>query len=162
MAESDAVLAAAHTYRDTTAVKETTLAAVRQTLLGPAHATQALDESPLLVAIAPQRYHSGWSNRVELIFEQFAIRRDTGLAVLVVPLYVYEYLATRPHARANGLQLCALIAPTDTAQILELAAGLWDPYTSAGLRSLYVALTTARLLATTVPPSPRPSNLNMP
>jgi hypothetical protein len=147
VAESDAVLAAAHTYRDTTAVKETTLAAVRQTLLGPAHATQALDESPLLVAIAPQRYHSGWSNRVELIFEQFAIRRDTGLAVLVVPLYVYEYLATRPPARAHGLQLCA---------------GLWDPYTSAGLRSLYVALTTARLLATTVPPSPRPSNLNMP
>jgi hypothetical protein len=150
LSDLKAAISSITTTRVSTPVKDDTLALVRKTLIGDDEHL-ALDDTPTFIAIRPPRTgrrRTKWSTQVELLFEQFAIRQENALVVLVAPLYVYEFLVDRPDARKNGLMPCAIIASTDTAQVLELAAGLWDPQAKGGLQSPHEALSTARLLAT--------------
>jgi hypothetical protein len=120
-----------------------TLTKVADNLVGKSQRrTYQFDETRTLVGIkdyATNR-HKGL---IDQLVVQFGRLNDSHI-VLTLPLYAAQWVVSQN--TISGRAPMALLAPTDTPSIIEVAVSLWDPNTTGTLSSLAGCLSVARLV----------------
>ena len=107
-----------------------------------------VDDTEVVVAVATSA-ENWWTGSDAALASLVAAVTSVGPAadsmVMVVPRYVADFLARCVNFTLSGSQFVTCpLDQTMTSQVLETAAGLWEPHTDGELADFHVALDVAR------------------